>query len=117
MPMTARRAACHASCCSRRLLVPIAPTFDGTALLAAAVNNYAVCCVFLKKIDVAMKKLENIMQDNPSQNMTDALVFNLCTIYDLSYSPEISANKKKMIQQIAGMYRVEEINWRSFRLA
>ena len=90
---------------------------SGDSLLSIAVNNFAVCAVFLKKISIAMRKLENIIQDNPVQNMSDPIVFNLCTIYDLSYSPDISSNKKKMIQRIAAIYNIEEINWRSFRLA
>ena len=86
-------------------------------ILSTAVNNFAVCAVFLKKIELAMTTLENVLQAHPGVNMSDALVFNLCTIYDLSFSPDISTNKKKMIQRIASFYSIENINWRSFRLA
>ena len=86
------------------------------SLLSMAINNYAVCALFMKKVDVAMKKLENFIQDNPPQNLTDPVVFNLCTIYDLSFSVEVSTNKKKMLQRIAAMYFVDGLNWRSFRL-
>ena len=88
----------------------------GDSLLAVAVNNYAVCSIFLKKIKIALLKLETIVQDNPAQNLVDPIVFNLCTIYDLSFSPEVSLNKKKAVQRIASFYSVEEVNWRSFRL-
>jgi len=87
------------------------------SLLAVAVNNFAVCAVFLKKVKVALRKLESILQDNPAQNFIDPIIFNLCTIYDLSYSTEVSSNKKKTIQNVASFYGVEEVNWRSFRLA
>jgi hypothetical protein len=89
----------------------------GDSLLAVAVNNYAVCAVFLKKVKVALTKLESVIQDNPSQNILDPIIFNLCTIYDLSYSSEVSTNKKKTIQNIASHYGIEEVSWRSFRLA
>ena len=85
-------------------------------LLSTAINNYAVCSLFLKKIDVAMKKLEAFIQDNPSQNLTDPIVFNLCTIYDLNYAPDISTNKKKTLQRVAAAYFIDGLNWRSFRL-
>ena len=91
--------------------------FYGDKLLSIAVNNYAVCSVFLKRVSFALKKLESVIQDNPSQNIIDPIIFNLCTIYDLSYSPDISTNKKKVIQKLAKLYSIEEINWRSFRLA
>ena len=89
----------------------------GDSLLAVAVNNYAVCAVFLKKVKVALRKLESVLQDNPSQNISDPIIFNLCTIYDLSYSTEVSTNKKKTVQNVASHYGVEEVSWRSFRLA
>ena len=46
------------------------------------------------------------------------VVFNLCTLYDLSCSPEISVMKKKVLQQFAGVYHMEDpvLHWRSFRL-
>ena len=84
--------------------------------LAMAINNYAVCALFLKKIDIAMKKLEAFIQDNPAQNLSDPVIFNLCTIYDLSFAPEISTNKKKTLQRIAAAYSIDGLNWRSFRL-
>jgi predicted xylose isomerase-like sugar epimerase len=65
----------------------------------------------------ALRKLESILQDNPAQNFVDPIVFNLCTLYDLSYSPDVSSNKKKTIQKVAVYYSIEEVNWRSFRLA
>lgn len=90
---------------------------SGDSLMNIAVNNYAVCSVFLKKVNIAMRKLECVIQNSPVQNMNDAVVFNLCTLYDLSFSPDISTNKKKVLQHIASMYSIEAINWRSFRLA
>eukprot|EP01038_Epipyxis_sp_PR26KG_P016847 gene16847-23079_t len=88
-------------------------------LVAAAVNNYAVCSLYMKKISQAISQLENLILNNPSQNMTDPIIFNLCTLYDLSYAPDISTNKKKMLQRLAVKYFVDDpvLHWKSFRLA
>jgi len=86
--------------------------------LAAAVNNYAVCALYLKKIADAMKKLEQLIGENPSLYMTDAVVFNLCTMYDLSFAPESSVMKKKALQKVASRYDINDaiLHWRSFRM-
>jgi hypothetical protein len=88
----------------------------GESLLGIAVNNYSICCMYLKNINEAVKVMEELIQDNPTRYMTDAIVFNLCTMYDLTSSQEISGSKKKTLQQISNMFNVVDLHWRSFRL-
>lgn len=86
--------------------------------LLVAINNYAVCCLHLKQIRLAVSQLEGVIQLNPTQFLVDPVVFNLCTMYDLLYAPETSATKKKVLQQVAQYYGVDEplVSWKSFRL-
>jgi hypothetical protein len=86
--------------------------------LAAAVNNYAVCALYLKKINEAIKRFELLIGRNPPRYMTDAIVFNLCTLYDLSFAPESSLMKKKALQKVASRYDINDsvLHWRSFRI-
>jgi hypothetical protein len=87
-------------------------------LMAAAVNNYAICSLYLRRIPIAISRLEGLIQQNPTRYLTDPVVFNLCTLYDLSSSPEVSVIKKKVLQQVAIRFHVDDpiLNWRSFRL-
>lgn len=89
------------------------------SLLCTAVNNYSICSLHLKQNLSAIEKIENLISEDPVKLMTDSVVFNLCTMYDLSYSPEISTNKKKLLQKIAGKYNINDpiLHWRSFRLS
>lgn len=86
--------------------------------LSAAVNNHAVCCLYLKKNSAAIARLEELLAQDPQAFMTDPVIFNLCTIYDLCYAPDISNNKKKALQRVAARYQISEsvLHWRSFRL-
>ena len=88
----------------------------GRCILCSAVNNLSIAMLFLRRINEAVTLLENMIQQNPGANLTDAVVFNLCTMYDLSCAHEQSAQKKKMLQSIAAIYRVTDVNWKSFRL-
>ncbi len=89
-----------------------------TNMLTVAVNNYCICSLFLKRVAVAIDFLEALVQENPCVHMVDPIVFNICTLYDLSCSVEISALKKKVLQQIACHYHIEDplLHWQSFRL-
>lgn len=84
--------------------------------LAAAVNNYAICSLYLRRIHEAVAKMEDLIQDDPTQNLIDPIVFNLCTMYDLSCAPDISVEKKKALQEVANHYHIEDLHWKSFRL-
>lgn len=85
-------------------------------LLPIAVNNFAVCSLHLRKIKAAVSKVEELIQDDPSRHMIDPIIFNLCTMYDLSFGPTVSTEKKKTLQSIAEKYNIDDLSWRSFRL-
>jgi len=87
--------------------------------LSAAVNNYAVCCLYMKKNLAAITKIEELIAADPAVNMTDPIVFNLCTMYDLCYAPDVSTNKKKSLQKVSAKYHIADsmLHWRSFRLS
>ena len=87
------------------------------SLLPIAVNNFAVCSLHLRRIKAAVSKMEELVQDDPSRHMIDPVIFNLCTIYDLSFGPLVSTEKKKTLQMIAEKYNIDDISWRSFRLS
>ena len=98
-------------------------TFDSVVTLeesiaSAAVNNYAICALYLRRIKVAIDKLENLIKFDPLCYLTDPVVFNLCTLYDLSCSPDISIMKKVVLQKLSTKYHVDDpmLHWRSFRL-
>lgn len=85
-------------------------------LYAAATNSMATSLLFLRRIEESIALLEALIQSGPSKYMTDAVVFNLCTMYDLSCAHELSGCKKRMLQGVASMYRICNLNWKSFRL-
>lgn len=89
---------------------------EGDVMLSIAVNNYSICCMYLKQINEAIKVMEELIQESPIRHMTDAVIFNLCTMYDLTCSQEVSGAKKKTLQQIANMFNVADLHWKSFRL-
>lgn len=88
-------------------------------ILCTAVNNYSICCLHMKQNLTAIEKIENLITEDPVKLMTDAVVFNLCTMYDLSFSPEVSTNKKKILQKVAAKFNINDpvLHWRSFRLS
>lgn len=88
-------------------------------LLVAATNNAAVCALYVKRVEHAVGILEKIVKRDPPRHMIDPIVFNLCTLYDLSYSADISTLKKKVLQRVASNYQIDDaiLHWRSFRLS
>jgi len=91
---------------------------DGSNL-AVAVNNLSICALYVKQIRTAITRLEQLILLDPARHLTDPVVFNLCTLYDLSYAPDTSVMKKKVMQGVAGAYHVDDpiLHWRSFRLS
>jgi hypothetical protein len=86
------------------------------SVLPFAVNNFAVCSLHLRRIKAAVEKIEELVQDDPARYMIDPVVFNLCTMYDLSFGPNVSTEKKKTLQIVAEKYNIDDLSWRSFRL-
>lgn len=89
------------------------------SLLSVAVCNYSVAALHLRRMTVSVQKLESLIREDPVRYLIDPIVFNLCTLYELSCSPDVSTQKKKILQRIASMYLVSDpiLNWKSLRLA
>lgn len=88
------------------------------SVLSAAVNNYAICALYLRRINEAIECLEELIKDDPLSHLIDPIVFNLCTLYDLSCAPDASVIKKMLLQKLSVKYHVDDpmLHWRSFRL-
>jgi hypothetical protein len=88
------------------------------SLLAVAVNNYSVCALFLRQAKLAISSLETLIQEDPPRNMVDPVVFNLCTLYEISSAPDLSTAKKRVLLRIATLFHLTDplLNANSFRL-
>lgn len=88
-------------------------------ILPLAVNNMTVCALFLKQMSFATLSLENVIKLNPYEYFTPYTVFNLCTLYDLSLTPEQSSLKKKALHKISLLYEISDtvVPFRTFRLS
>ena len=98
-------------------------TFDSVmtleeSVLSAAVNNYSICALYLRRVKEAINRLEELIKDDPVCSLIDPIVFNLCTLYDLSCSADISMMRKLVLQKLSIRYHVDDpmLHWRSFRL-
>ena len=88
------------------------------AILPLAVNNLTICALFLKKMNIAITSLENLIKLNPYEYCTNYIIFNLCTLYDLSLTNEQSSVKKKGLYKITLFYDISEsvVPFQAFRL-
>lgn len=90
---------------------------DSPTQLAATINALAVCALNLKDIGASVARLERLILGDPARFMTDPIVFNLCTLYDLSCSQPVSSSKKQVLKCVADMYHIQgALNQKSYRL-
>lgn len=84
---------------------------------SSCVNSFAVCALHLKRMGSSIQRLEALVLQNPARHLTDPIVFNLCTLYDLSCSAQASLARKHVLQRVAALYHVTgAINPKSYRL-
>lgn len=75
---------------------------------SVAVNNVAVCLLFLGKLKEALALLEKIIWKDPTTNLQEGLLFNLCTIYELESS--YSLQKKQKLLELVSKHRGDGFN-------
>ncbi|XP_048582397.1 trafficking protein particle complex subunit 12 isoform X2 [Nematostella vectensis] len=75
---------------------------------SVAINNVAVCLLFLGRLKEALSVLETAIWSNPPRNLNDGLLFNLCTIYELESS--WSLQKKHKLLELAAQYKGDGFN-------
>lgn len=64
-----------------------------------------------------VQTLEGLIRKDPRLYMLDVVVFNLCTLYDLSFDAVASAAKKRTLQGVGQRYRLEDIDPASYRIS
>lgn len=90
---------------------------QGAGLLESALNNLSLAMVYSCDVMRGVKTLEGLIRKDPRLYMLDVVIFNLCTLYDLSYDAVASARKKRTLQAVAQRFRLEDIDASSFRMS
>lgn len=88
---------------------------ESTDLLGSALNNLSLAMVYSCDVMRGVRTLEGLIRKDPPLYMLDVVVFNLCTLYDLSFDAATSAAKKRTLQAVAQRFRLEDIDSSSFR--
>jgi len=73
-----------------------------------AANNQAVCWLYLRDLQSAIKSLEQLIAANPEANLIDIVISNLCTLYELESNN--SAGKKKGLLSIISQFSTDELD-------
>lgn len=81
-----------------------------------ATNNLALTALFHCQMDRAVALLEAAVTIDPATYLTDAVVFNLCTLYDLCSDSATAEARKKALQRLSEESRLVDLNQSSFRV-
>lgn len=74
-------------------------------------NNYGVCCLYLKQVQEAICIFEKLLQNGIRH---DGLIFNLCILYELQTNQ--IKNRKLKIVKILSKFPGDDFNIASFKL-
>ena len=72
-------------------------------LLSQAVNNMAVCSLYLGRLKDALNTLEAIVHGDPARNLNEGILFNLCTLYELESSRAL--HKKQAVLDLVSKHK------------
>uniref|UniRef100_A0A7S1U3K9 CCR4-NOT transcription complex subunit 10 n=1 Tax=Phaeomonas parva TaxID=124430 RepID=A0A7S1U3K9_9STRA len=89
--------------------------FDADLVIAAA-NNMAIAALYTCQLNRAVQILEDLIRQDPHRYLCKETAFNLCTLYDLSCEPSVAGRKKRVLQQVALLFYLEDLNAQSFRI-
>lgn len=76
---------------------------DADPLNTSAVNNMAVCCLYLGRLKEALKSLEALVHRDPTTNLHEGILFNLCTLYELESSRAL--HKKQALLDLVSKHK------------
>ena len=76
-------------------VVGLGTTFPSSILVAS--NNLAVCALHCCQIERAVTCLEEFIKKDPRRRLHPAILFNLCTLYDLAFDSEGSRRRKRAL--------------------
>ncbi|KAK4755342.1 hypothetical protein SAY87_009099 [Trapa incisa] len=70
---------------------------------AVAINNKAICLMYLRDLSDSIKVLENSLERVPTVTLNETLVVNLCSMYELAYvnHAEIKKTLSNWIARVA----------------
>ncbi|XP_072026214.1 trafficking protein particle complex subunit 12-like isoform X2 [Amphiura filiformis] len=73
-----------------------------------AINNIAVCLLYMGRLKEALTRMESMVQSNPEMYLDEALLFNLCTLYELESSK--SGYKKQLLLGMVNKHKGDGFN-------
>ncbi|KAL8167427.1 hypothetical protein V2J09_008926 [Rumex salicifolius] len=76
---------------------------DGSDVVA--VNNKAICLMYLRDLSDSIKVLENSLERNPTVALDETLVVNLCSMYELAFANH--SDIKKTLKDTSEFRRVQ----------
>lgn len=85
--------------------------------LSHCCNNISLCALYTCRLQDAVRLMESVIREDPTQFLTERLAFNLCTLYELGSDAAASARKKRVLQVIAKRFYLHDIGPESFRVS
>lgn len=85
-------------------------------VMTHCVNNLGLCSLYLNQVDYAISVMETLIKENPTMYLTEVLVFNLCTLYELVYDPDKCTQEKKVLQSVAKRFYLHDVGGENFRI-
>ena len=82
-------------------------------LVMPALNNMALSALYACQLKEAIFSMETLIRESPTLYLTDDLVFNICTLYELV--ADGAGRKKRVLQIIAKRFAIQDISPSSFR--
>ncbi|CAM9477913.1 unnamed protein product [Discosporangium mesarthrocarpum] len=81
----------------------------------SAITNSCISQVYSCNVRDGVENIERMVQRDPRRFMRSVVVFNLCTLYDLSFDNPTSTLKKKVLMAVAQRYHLDDIDPTCFR--
>jgi len=86
------------------------------SLLVECLNNLSLCLLYSGSMRTSVAELENWIREDPCQYLTEGVVFNVCTLYELGSEGEACTRRKKLLQRVAKRFYLHDVGVESFRL-
>lgn len=80
-----------------------------------AVNNVAVCLLYLGRLKESITCLEELIFTNPAVNTHEGAVFNLCTLYELESSRALT--KKQVLLDLVSKHQGDRFPVASLKMS